>query len=1191
MTNVSSEQECTNQCRSSQHGDIITAAITKRGISDSDLCSFLAYTCCRCESVVDSDGRTALQVAASCGRLGIVRWLVKCRHAEIIPRDIESGYTPLHRSIFYGKINVAIELMKLGASITECDNDSLTVLEHAMKDGLKPDRSVIVGELYCWGSNTNNLLGPQQARLTPEMLDIFHKEHLGEQVQQICVDQFHTVIVTASGKAYSCGHGQGGRLGLGDEKSAVIPHNIMFQSNQKGEIISCIQAAISRYHSIFLCSDGNIYTCGLNTYKVLGQMPPPERCLVPKPIKKVSKEVAGVCAGPYHSVIWGPEALYTWGLNAGQLGHKEGGKGKDQQFILMPKVVNIVGEVTISQVVASTGATAVHTKKGDVYVLHEYLCRKIASKQLDVVQITIVGGKLDFNLLSHEISKEYSKELKVAILISTGNVLLWQESDPQLCRCMYSINRAVIARQIHLNLNELLLVTDYGEAFKGVMKPRKKKASPAEKPQKVIEKSAFHKFLEKDDCIMITLQKVSKIHRALCIQSDPKGKDYCVIQAYPYRNFEFPEMAPSEVKQNLELCLEEADETDDIHDIIFKIDSEKFPAHKYIIASCSPYLARLMEEKKQKEIVLDVGKPEIFWEFLHFVYTGDCELTKCCEVKNTKLRKLCIVKQKDEKIEEIAKLEEENGFKFNEISAYEFYKKNKENKENEEKEPKNLKNPVRMLHEMAKRLECSELQKTLNTLDMEGFIVKHKYNCNYHNKPLKFDLNAHQELYDVTVKCKDDKSLKAHKCILSARLEYFNNMFSTRWSGHKTSEVTLPFPKSTADALLEYLYTDTLSSLQNKEMEHLFRVLILADQLFVVRLKEQCELLLSNLITLKNAVNILAFAHSYNAQKLKYCCMKFIILNMAAFLESRMLDELEDDLLSDLSDFYFQEKEQVWCRVITPYSTAVSDEIVLSIASAFPVSLDEQVQSCSTTKTSQKEKKRRSHKSSTSEKRNSSFSDHPDSVIQFPDVPETAEVTLDIRSITCNIPNRLKSIVLATEIVENEGIESDYTVLGSSSELGASFNDFHDFPQLSSPPRPVGNIALHSKSPPQRTDSKHKLSKLSQKQRKRLSSESIAQSPPAQEHPKNPWKPIPDITDNITPKKSTINDIISDERKQKENLMKITSKLLLFTQMEDKAIEELHKFYNTENVAEEIISVERVNIGAVAAPVWVPKTK
>lgn len=112
MSNL--DQECTSQCRSIEHGNIITAAITKRSISDAELCAFLNYTCNRCESVIDSVGRTALHVAASCGRLNLVRWLVKNRHADIDIKDRESGYTALHRSIFYGKIHVAIELIKLG---------------------------------------------------------------------------------------------------------------------------------------------------------------------------------------------------------------------------------------------------------------------------------------------------------------------------------------------------------------------------------------------------------------------------------------------------------------------------------------------------------------------------------------------------------------------------------------------------------------------------------------------------------------------------------------------------------------------------------------------------------------------------------------------------------------------------------------------------------------------------------------------------------------------------------------------------------------------------------------------------------------------------------------------------------------------------------------------------------------------
>ena len=38
------------------------------------------------------------------------------------------------------------------------------------------------------------------------------------------------------------------------------------------------------------------------------------------------------------------------------------------------------GDVVITHVAASDGATAIATNKGDVYILHEYQCRKIASK-------------------------------------------------------------------------------------------------------------------------------------------------------------------------------------------------------------------------------------------------------------------------------------------------------------------------------------------------------------------------------------------------------------------------------------------------------------------------------------------------------------------------------------------------------------------------------------------------------------------------------------------------------------------------------------------------------------------------------------------------------------------------------------------------------------------------------------------
>jgi len=61
---------------------------------------------------------------------------------------------------------------------------------------------------------------------------------------------------------------------------------------------------------------------------------------------------------------------------------------------------------------------------------------------------------------------------------------------------------------------------------------------------------------------------------------------------------------------------------------------------------------------------------------------------------------------------------------------------------------------------------------------------------------------------------------------------------------------------------------------------------------------------------------------------------------------------------------------------------------------------------------------------------------------------------------------------------------------------------------------------------------------------------------------------------------------MKEDVRQKENLYKAQSKPLYVTQIEEQAIEELKAFYNVDNITDEIITVARVETGAVAAPVW-----
>lgn len=106
--------DCTEKCKSKEHGEVMCTSMSKRDVTDAELCAYFNQICFCCESVRDNLGRTALHLAASVGRANVVKWLLRRKQININARDLESGYTALHRSIFYGKINAAVALLHAG---------------------------------------------------------------------------------------------------------------------------------------------------------------------------------------------------------------------------------------------------------------------------------------------------------------------------------------------------------------------------------------------------------------------------------------------------------------------------------------------------------------------------------------------------------------------------------------------------------------------------------------------------------------------------------------------------------------------------------------------------------------------------------------------------------------------------------------------------------------------------------------------------------------------------------------------------------------------------------------------------------------------------------------------------------------------------------------------------------------------
>lgn len=342
--------------------------------------------------------------------------------------------------------------------------------------------------------------------------------------------------------------------------------------------------------------------------------------------------------------------------------------------------------------------------------------------------------------------------------------MLWRESDPQLCRCVFTTtNRAILVKQVTINANGLLFVTQDGEAFQSSIKTRRKKTSPV--LEKSSQKSAFHKFLDREDCVGLKLSKFARIHRAVYITSDVKGLDFCVIQQEPYKKFKIPDISPPELSKNLGILLQECHEMDDLHDIVFQVGCDIFPAHRCIVAAASGHFNKLLLGNNNQQFVsIDGYHGLIFEQFLLFCYTGHCDLVRCGECPQ-KLRIFC------PKYREISQSEN--------VSAFEVY-----NEEKQKNKGGKIKNPVRLLHEMAKKFSCFPLCEILANYDMNRYmIVKKKNEIKSFRKEISFDRVALEEFYDVTIRCSDDKEVRAHKCILAAQSDYFVNLFSTRWAG------------------------------------------------------------------------------------------------------------------------------------------------------------------------------------------------------------------------------------------------------------------------------------------------------------------------------------------------------------------------------------------------------------------------
>ncbi|CAG9563842.1 unnamed protein product [Danaus chrysippus] len=1021
--------------------------------------------------------------------------------------------------------------------------------------------------------------------------------------KSVCLGKFHSVFL--SGGEVWCA-GQPARAG-GPHSTALRPIPLRLAE-------TCVGMAITLTSTIFLLQSGVVIQYSLNNT----ENPSPSTVKSPsviklanvKPVLKISHPL-GVCAGRSHAVAWNEHAVYTWGLNLGQLGHAQ------DKVVPLPKRVaislNNKEDAKFQFVDASDAATVISTSMGDVYLLHKNICKKIAIKQINLRQICVEAKVSDQGVYSR---------VTVLLLTNVGQLMIWQDTTNTLTRCVFGLSHQTTITHVALTHDALYFTTKHGEAFVGYIsrKTTPPPAQPIKKERDRDNKSALVKFLEKDDCTSVRISKIPNIHRAIGISVDSEGLNLACLQAKPSCGLtSIPDLSPTSLTKHMETLIETAAEDDILHDVVFKVGHKSYPAHLYIVASSSEYLYK---QCTNGVITLDVH-PEVFERVLQYIYTGSCDVTRLG---------VCGLRLKREELVKKENLEEDVIENPAEISAFEVYKNQEKRKGNRRKNTEVSRvhvycDPVKLVQATAKRLQVMGLHKLLDKFYYKEGSIHLKDSATFTKTPLTWDRESYPDLVDTQVCSKDGILIPAHKCVLAARLEYFQGMFMHSWTESTLlSKVTLPINHNILLPVIDFLYTDKCPEVENSDsIDFICSMLIVSDQLFISRLREMCEIALSNLITLKNCTELCQFAHTYNASQLKKCCMEFICLNICSILENRALDLLEEALLMDITKYYCKFNPIMSSRVITPFYNAPSDELVEKCFKNYPIDLDyvdEDVKRDDSLEVNKKKKQKKIDYTDNEKARKRYESVSSVSSLDLSH-DTSGDVTLSLSSISketekkyqnadkwTEVPTtqqkqqklvqaRLKAISAAKEIL-NETPNSSFTKLTKTNSSTVVSQDTL-IPTTSrmsvSPkesPEPCwgqGNLIISHVGP-----------KLSQKQRKKLALENdqpaqtldnyLANklnigSPP--DKPKNPWKICDPPVATSSPNKANsleFNKILADQKKQKDDSSRIMTKPLTLTQLEDKAIEELERFYNIHEADDELITVKRIEL-QVSSPQWI----
>nr|XP_031536979.1 secretion-regulating guanine nucleotide exchange factor isoform X5 [Vicugna pacos] len=218
--------------------------------------------------------------------------------------------------------------------------------------------------LFAWGANSYGQLGlgHKEDVLLPQQLSDFCKPGC---VKRITGGGGHSAIVTDEGDLFVCGLNKDGQLGLGHTE------DVLYFTPCKS-LLGCPvqQVACGWDFTIILTENGQVLSCGSNSFGQLGVSHGPRRCVFPQAVELLRETVVSIAAGLRHALAATASGLvYQWGTGLASSGRRLC-PGQTLPLFLTAKEPNRVTGLENSQaicVLAGSDHSASLTETGKVF--------------------------------------------------------------------------------------------------------------------------------------------------------------------------------------------------------------------------------------------------------------------------------------------------------------------------------------------------------------------------------------------------------------------------------------------------------------------------------------------------------------------------------------------------------------------------------------------------------------------------------------------------------------------------------------------------------------------------------------------------------------------------------------------------------------------------------------------------------